>query len=188
MRCIFICGYRGSGKDTLCYKLIHGEGYDWLVYGENDTFDIKDNYIRFGFADILKKQVEEEYNIPHDIQDKESKQFNSLSARDVWINFVKNKLEGDINYFCKYLPNDNNYIVTDWRYLHELEYSLPKFKNINTIRVFRNCVEIPDNNIESEHNLDSCKTNFLLVDKEESFIDAIRLFPQYNQYKHIVTI
>lgn len=187
MEAFFICGYRHTGKDELCRKFLTGKGYNWIIFSQkykafNRTFD---NFGQFSFAHSLKKEVEEIHNIPSDTVDKNIRRFvvdgKTVSARDMWIKVAAERRSEDIDYFSRKLKPDNNYIITDWRYLNEIEFHKDNF-DITTIRVFRKDVEIPGKDVESEHCLDMKETDFLFVDSFESFYTCKSLLPQYNDY------
>ena len=91
--------------------------------------------------------------------------------------------------------NIKNIIITDWRYLNELEYMksiLNKNYKITTIRLFTKNVNnsIYKNELEKEveHLLDKEEPDYLLVPKKnrlEEIVEAIELFPQFGTYKWV---
>ncbi|CAH6421706.1 Hypothetical protein HVR_LOCUS1346, partial [uncultured virus] len=91
-------------------------------------------------------------------------------------------------------------VVTDWRYRNESRYLINKLSNyeipaeqrsnILTVRLYRSEVPEPDANIDSEHDLDSVCTDFLLLrdDVEGELEKAIEKFPQYSEFVPYDTI
>lgn len=194
---ILICGYRRTGKDTLCSTLINSYNeFKWRIYKHptnlSKTFN-SSTYRRTAFADALKIEVNEEYNIPLNIadSDKDTKQFVHhktgaiISARDAYIELGTLRKEHDKDYWCKKAFTDDNttFVVTDWRFYHELNYVNENFKDIITTRVYRSSVIEPPMNIESEHALDDYRTDFLLLpDSIDEFAKVVERFPQYVEY------
>jgi len=188
---ILICGYRRTGKDTL-YEILKGNNsFVWRVYSKN-VLNIYPKAIQKSFALELKRYVSKKYSIPEYIPDNEKdlKIYDGKSARDLYIFEGERKRSKNINYWCDRLnlDDDKDYVITDLRYRNEVNY----FKNKEhvTIRVFRSDVEIPDKDIDSEHDLDGFKTDYLLVTSKEEFKKCLEIFPQYSDYefKHMTNI
>jgi hypothetical protein len=164
---ILICGYKTTGKDSLFQKLIGNNTYNWFVYKRNEVPNlselIKDKKLsRYGFADELKKEV----GIFSE---------NKEEVRHLYIQYANERRSEDINYFCrkvyiKMLDDSDNdiFIITDFRFYNELYYMCARFSKCYTIRIFRKEVEIPDINIESEHQLDDLLTDYLLINDDIS--------------------
>ena len=198
-----VCGYKRTGKDCLLRMFNNELPFQWLVYGKNKQFQIhKSN--RVSFADNLKKEVNYIYKIqPTGDPDefKEKVVYGDKTYRDLLILHAEYRRNQDINYWVKNATNWNtinfgnttnlnntkildntntNIMITDWRYINEFEW-LKKYNPI-TIRVFRSKVPIPPNNVISEHQLDNVLTDFLLVPNQEDYINACKIFPQYNNF------
>lgn len=200
-----ICGYRRTGKDKL-YSILKGtdvsERFQWRVYKNPANILVinknlsSNKYARISFADKLKLEASEEYNIPKRIpdQDKDLKQFihpqtkELVSARDIYIEWGSIRRTQDIDYWCKEackgIDTKKMYLVTDWRFQNEAEFLCNNYQNSTTIRIYRSEVPEPDLNIESEHNLDNYCSDLLLLqdDNPEEFAKALKRFPQYILY------
>lgn len=190
----------------------------WQIYKNPNHQNISFNnekYQRIAFADTLKEEASEVYGIPKyiDDEDKDIKQFvhyktkELVSARDIYIEWGAYRKSQNINYWCQLALSsvplniqnfnikstnrgtyDVNYVITDFRFEHEADYSKSNYDNVITIRVYRSDVPIPDKNIDSEHNLDKYSTEFLLVTDDNEFKKALELFPQYTNYIKCETI
>lgn len=200
MRVILVCGYRRTGKDTLYHKLSHPNEtqlFNWQVYrpsNSSNNLNLDHSPVRLAFADILKEEASEKYQIPLVISDadKDIKQFihyqtgEMVSARDIYIEWGAIRRKEDPNYWCKVafesIDNESCVIVTDWRFENEIAYAQSKFDDVVTIRLYRSDIDEPDITIESEHNLDTYLTDLLLVKDEADFNVAIQKFPQYREY------
>lgn len=222
MEIILVCGYRRTGKDALCKILADDTTphFPWKVYTHpgllgqqlinktNNPMLVK----RVAFADALKKESSEEYNIPAFVSDddKEIKQFTHpktgelVSARDIYIEWGAIRREQNVDYWCEkalYEINYDNsvanvwldlgmtkiphcvYVVTDWRFPNEMHYfNKHSLHPVKTARVFRSEVPIPNMNIDSEHGLDNTTTDYLLVKDDNEFEKACKIFPQYRGY------
>lgn len=222
-----ICGYKGTGKDTL-YKYIrekrkdisHLYGIKTLSYAvlstKDNKFDLNKYYdtSRISFADLLKEEVIEIYSIPEIYNTDDSKDIpitefeidNELdtkmkgmdlespySFRDFCIYHAKIRRDEDSEYWIKKsLVNFTDYcnnMVTDFRYPNEEQY-LKSLEDVNviTIRVFRSCIEIPPQNMISEHQLDDFTTDYVLVPYKNTKHEIEKLkekFPQYADYEII---
>lgn len=167
---LMICGYRTTGKDSLFEKFIGKNDHKWFVYKKHSVpvlskiITQKEKITRYAFADELKKEV------GIITQDKDTIKYNNLSARDIYINYAKEKRSQDINYFCRkvYLKmiediDTNIFVITDFRYYNEHEYICGRYNKCFTIRVFRQDVVIPPEDVESEHQLDNFLTDYLLT-------------------------
>lgn len=202
---ILVCGYRRTGKDQLYDILARQsmpERFKWRVYKHpsciNETFDLSRTHVRIAFADVLKREASEQYKIPAVVSDaeKDIKQFNHyqtgemVSARDIYIEWGSIRRAQDPNYWCKVALNpirdlqDITAVITDWRFRNEARYTLNTFKRVTTVRVYRSDVPEPPADIESEHDLDAYKTDFLLIrdDKPDEFAKAVEHFPQYREH------
>ncbi len=179
---ILICGFRRSGKDhfgsLLCTPRTSNFSTPyWKLYGKYNSFKLIGlNPVRKAFADKLKEEVSENYNIPLTIPEqlKDAKIFERegeyFSSRDLYIEWSNYRRSQDPDYWIKkciedpLLNSGNNgstLIITDWRYYNEVNYlSL----------------------MHDEHQLDRTSTDFLAVTSEEEFILATRRFAQYEKY------
>lgn len=179
---VMICGYRRTGKDILCFNLREKREFRWRIYSKGLELIPDKNYKRFAFADKLKEEVALIYNIPINIADKDKIQFEDKSARDLYIEHGNYRKTTDPDCWCKQLT-ESNLIVTDWRFINEIDFVKNKFKNVVTARVYRSVVKIPPLNITSEHELDHVLTDFLVVpDDDSEFTFATKHFPQYAGY------
>lgn len=214
-----ICGYRRTGKDML-YSILsnsfhQSDRFKWRVYKQNTDLDscpqklnLLDKceknssmrYLRVAYADSLKAEASEIYNIPPIISDenKDVKQFthyntgNLVSARDIYIELGSLRRSQDIDYWCKLALKPHNChqeqpttcIITDWRFPSELIYAITDFCDVTTIRVYRSDIPEPPIDIESEHSLDNFCTYYLLLrdDLDGEFERAVERFPQYASY------
>lgn len=203
MKVILICGYRRTGKDTVCASLLHSDGkYRWRIYKHPSSihkyFDKSPNssYFRTAFADALKIEASAEYGIPITVNDadKDTKQFvhyktnETVSARDIYIEWGAFRRTQNIDYWCKMALDENcakggNCVVTDWRFCNESRYANDNF-DVTTVRVYRSEVPEPAIDIQSEHDLDDYCTDFLLISDgvEGEFEKAVQRFPQYKDY------
>jgi hypothetical protein len=207
MKVSLICGYQKTGKDAL-FKLLNSEQnmedldfyhFKWRVYinSLNNSKPLNclcGNVVRRSFADELKKEILEIYQIPIvPDNEKDIKQFKHyitgeiISLRDACIEWGAFRRTQNINYWAEKalsnLLNDNVYIVTDWRFLNEKQYAITNF-DVETIRIYRSNVPIPNINIDSEHQLDTQLTDFLLIPDDVSgeFERCLKIFPQYASY------
>lgn len=177
-----ICGYKRTGKDILFSNLIGKGEFKWRVYSRGLKLVPDENYKRFAFADKLKEEVTLVYGIPENIADKDKIQFGDKSARNLYIEWANYRKTTDSDYWCKQLVS-SNLIVTDWRFINELDFVKNKFNKIVTVRVYRSIIPIPSKEIKSEHELDSILTDFLIVcDDDFEFEQAVKYFPQYFEY------
>ena len=195
---ILLCGYKRTGKDRLFTILSStNTGFKWHIYKHSSNMSIfpsKDtSYRRTAFADALKQEVYEEYDISPDVPDteKEIKQFihhktgTLISSRDANIEWASIRRHQDPDNWCKkafLFFNREIWIVSDWSFPNEEIYVKTTFSNVLTIRLYRSDVPEPDINIESEHALDQHLTDFLLIPEYEEFNIAIQRFPQYIDY------
>lgn len=197
-----ICGYKRTGKDSL-YQLLSGLSPNkWTghaVYRHPDSqpwvqsYTKNMKYTRKAFADELKSEVSEIYYIPRGIPDeeKEYKQFihyqtgDMVSARDIYIEWGTIRRAENPDYWCSKvlstMKEDEVTTITDWRFYNELKIMQNSQWKTKTIRVFRRDVIIPNISLQSEHELDNYKTDYLIIPQEQ-FKAAVKQFPQYSIY------
>jgi hypothetical protein len=194
MAVVLLCGYRGTGKDTLFTEWEQGR-FPWKVYrsrlSEQLGFPIPLAPVRVAFADPLKQEVAEQYGVPIDAPKEEKLWRNEagelVSARDLYIAWGAYRRSQDPNYWCKkgaelVMKAPGTAVVTDWRFVNEGMYFDERFPDLITVRLFRSAVPIPPEDIESEHQLDGATTDYLLVTSQEDFAAAVEQFPQYRDY------
>ena len=191
-----LIGYKRTGKDTLV-KILNREISDfknWIIFSGGDKFPHYDQWIRLASADSLKNEICKLHSIEYNENNKDKKiiKINSelYSFRDLCINYAKNnedKLKWVKN-VCSIVDCNRSYIITDLRFYHELNY-LKSFCNQNNIefktaRLYDS--DIIDNNLsnQSEHELDSEKTDYLLLRKRSE----LSFFEQYYDFGEIGTI
>lgn len=73
-------------------------------------------------------------------------------------------------------------VCTDWRFINELKSAIDAGMSITTVRLYRSIVPVPPENIESEHDLDSIDTDYLLVPDKHNFKEACKNWEFYSGY------
>lgn len=213
MQPAMLCGYRRTGKDSLAQILNNdypgGDArFHWRVYRRPDSKASLPGSVHYqgcAFAYILKQESAAEYNIPLVVADSEKDvpQFThyrtgeTVSARDIYIEWGAIRREQDPNYWCKKVCEtftDSEkvcYIVTDWRFRNEIEYVKSVTGGVTSLRIYRSEVPVPPLNIPSEHDLDGYATDLVLLrddDHAAEFERALTLFPQYGEYVPTETV
>lgn len=211
MHLLLVCGFRRTGKDALVQKLNNtlDGAFDWQVYQpRGSNIQMPHNVVRRGFADLLKQEVADIYNIPAVISDddKDSKVYTHyqtgeiVSARDIYIEWGTFRRAQDPNYWCgkvlEHLTPEITTVVTDWRFQNEIVYAQNNIQRILfgnngeqsncravcTLRVYRSEIPEPDMSVTSEHDLDDYPTDILLVKDVDDFQLAVKRFGQYKDY------
>ena len=206
---ILICGFRRSGKDHFGSLLYNSRTHDvvktgqspsWKLYGKRDIkLQLGQNPIRKAFADKLKEEVSEKYDIPLVIPEqlKDEKIFERegeyFSSRDFCVEWAGYRRSQDPEYWIKKCmedptlnsgQNSHTLVITDWRYHNESNY-LSLMRPAVTVRVYRSCVPEPPLLSHEEHQLDNVLTDYLAVTSEEEFIRATIRFSQYVNYAFV---
>ena len=95
---IMVCGFKGTGKDTFYGNYINKKNY--AVYSINSRcLLLESSYVRIGFADNVKKEVNDIYDLSD--PNKDDIIFENVTYRDLLIAHAKNKKKKDINYWVK---------------------------------------------------------------------------------------
>jgi len=194
-----VCGYRGTGKDSLYKQFNHNQPWGWLVLADPNitTPFIVESITRIGLADQLKKDVLQQLDLPLDFDidaHKDTLVIQGKLLRSHFIDHGADMRNVDQNYWCIQAFDRRNlsypHMVTDWRFPNELRYveallASQRMQPPTTIRVFRKKVPIPAANIESEHSLDAVMTNFVLISNIEDYSALLERFPQYRNHKFV---
>lgn len=201
---LLISGGRGHGKDTF-YNDLLCNNRRWIIYTENEIFDIKSlkNIQRLSFAKLLKEsvwfdltnnQLDEKIidkyknikliDLPN-IKKDEYSNFLQMSFREYIIKIAMEKRAIDKDYWVKSAMKNyknGNLAITDFRFENEYEYIKKNYDvNVLTIRVYRSNIQLSDD--ISESSLNNFKTDYLVLSKDEDFIDFISKFNQYKNYR-----
>lgn len=194
---VAIIGYRRTGKDTL-FKILNKEieNYEkWSLYSELECekhYIFDKQYNRIALAESLKERICKLNSIKYIEEEKDLKNIeidNILySFRDLCIQYANsNDPLIWIKKVLKIIQKDNkNYMITDLRLLHELKM-LEDLENFVSIRIFDGLKEIPCENIKSEHELDSYRTDFLLL-RNTNLQNFLVLFPQYSNFNNCMKL
>jgi hypothetical protein len=173
----------------------------------NSVEEPKPQVTRVAFADILKREVHRTLNLAEHQRDptwleanKDTVLFEGKTLRQHYIDTAMAKREIDPIYWARAAmkeltltqttEEEQVFVITDWRFPNEAEYinhvaSRNGF-GVITLRLFRPEVPIPPIDEISERALDSTSTYLLLVPSErasDSFNEAVKLWPQYANYK-----
>jgi hypothetical protein len=162
MKVIMICGYRTSGKDTFYSSISGFNSLKWDIIPGN-LFPLNKKYKRIALADMLKNEIN---YIEDGNKDKKTIIENGelISPRDLCIKRGYLRRKQDPDYWCKLVINDLDKecynVITDWRYPNEYLF-FNRIADVITVRVKR-IVEIPPEDVESEHSLDDFVTDFIV--------------------------
>ena len=205
-----ICGYRGTGKDTL---------YKWFCSDKTSQLwrrlsfknipseqlidsDCVNKTVKIGLADAVKRDVLAALQLPlfnheaykdkslQNIEDALKVQLDpsidkTKTLRDLYISVGTTQKSKNINYWCEkaYLETEHEEIVciTDWRFKHEYDYFKEK-GTVITVRVFRKDVLVPPEDVESEHSLDGFKTDLVYVPCIDFEQEKLELEKMFPQY------
>lgn len=206
---VLITGYKRSGKDYLCDYLTGKDTPNrrpWYVFSNDCSCNFRGHGIlvpnttnkRFAFADALKEEVSEMYNIdptndktkdlpiegstvtPRDLYISHAAKMRSVN-QDYWVDKTIEKIRGSSKF------NYETPIITDFRYPNEYHKIGSLGNEVVTIRVFNSKVEVPSLDIASEHQLDNWATDYILTDTD-NLASALRHFPQYQCYSYVCKI
>lgn len=167
---ILLSGYLQSGKDTVGNYLV-------------EHF----NYTRFAFADILKDQVSEIYNIERsslDTSKGKAKMYDKTrTVRQVMIDHGTEKRSQDISYWSRQIYNkiiksdSMFFVITDWRYIDEF-----KVFDKNNLRI--ECWRI--NRWETPPLLDSSETALDAFVFNEVFQNKSNYTKLYSEISNVI--
>lgn len=195
---IILNGYPNIVAEKLPTKKTIAKMFCISSDGLSPVIKVEKGYERRSFAQSLKLLAADIYNIPQFVSDEEkdipkflhpvTKQI--VSARDIYIELGSEKRREDKNFWCKQVLSGelkNSIIITDWRFMNEYTYAKEfcdsRGYDLVTIRVFNVDAPIPDRSIETEHDLDEFKTDFVAFSfhKNIDVLDKLtKMFPQYK--------
>jgi hypothetical protein len=191
---LLLCGYRGTGKDTFVNDLLYRKE-NWCVYSKNHAIhdEIYKPRSRLGLADSVKKEIAKLCGLPISVSQidnlKDVMMISGRKLRDYLIEQTGRKALEKKFYWeeeaMKEVQEDDDYVVSDFRYKRTLEF----FKDqCQTARLFRMEVKIPEKKEKTEHILDDLETDYLLLpveNHEEQFKKCCEVMKQFNDYKLI---
>lgn len=203
-RALFICGYRRTGKDTLATDISEDRiTHRWRGYVRADGKfrNIYSDFLRAdvaAFHDPLWKFVRNLLGLPRDFdyegrKDEPRPDDFGRTIRDYMIAVGSAGRTIDRAYWVKqafarfcvpeFLDRDATVVVCpDHRFRAEYEAAVSLGLEIVTLRVYRSAVPVPPPDVESEHDLDDFQTDYLLVESEEEFVSATKVWPMYEGY------
>lgn len=199
---VLVTGYRRMGKD---YIVKHGfNNYRLFVNPKrlNTPIPSLTKLRTMKFATPLRSLLSPDgYFVPEGINTgeyeyrKDDPDFLPYDAtiRKFFIEISRATRLVDQNFFAKRLEmdlNDTPTVITDWRYPNEYNY-LNQHNKVVTIRVHREYdhhgkkMDIPNEEDDSEHSLDTFKTDFVAVPikySSENCEGLVRRFPWSKSY------
>lgn len=158
----------------------------------------KESIYRLAFADKLKEDVHQRLGLvsAQSMRPNAKDVFvvDGLTLRQHYIKRAKEVRDSDPTFYARMawetrqqiLQDDPEavFIVTDHRYANEV----PTW-DVVSIRLFRSAVPVPAADNESERSLDTHTSDLLLVpDDKVEWKQAIKQFPQYRHYTHLVSL
>jgi hypothetical protein len=196
---LLLCGYRGTGKDTFVDELLFRQE-NWAIYGKEEGVNYEEVYrirSKLGLADSVKKQVAQQLGLPLSIsQIDKLKDVMVISGKKLreWINEYTTKKAMEDKFYWENMAmklidedkDDNEYVISDFRYRRTYDFFSDNKGGVITARLFRSDNTVPDKKEKTEHILDDFITDFLLVpnvNTEEHFNKCIQILPQYNDFK-----
>jgi hypothetical protein len=200
---LLISGFKYAGKD---YIVSHGyASYVILRHPRRTQLNLPDpvNLTRMKFATPLRSLLSPDgYFTPDGISsvefehNKDNQCFLPYDGtmRKLFIEIARATRLVDPTFFAKRLDmelaNTDNVVITDWRYPNEHDY-LHQHNNITTLRVHREYdhhgkkLNMPSEQDDSEHSLDSFKTDFIALPVkyyQDNYNGLIRRFPWASKY------
>lgn len=173
MRIIALCGYMGSGKDTVAEILVS-----------------KYRYRRLAFADVLKNMCALKHGLcrwyfdDRNIKELPLLYHDGKSPRDLCIELAQEEREKDpdvfVNQVISYIMNnpDNDYVISDCRFPNELE-GLVKCNKIDIWYIHR--FDDPPSTHFSETSLSS-KDSDIFIDNTKDILHLESQIEMYIKY------
>ena len=160
---ILLCGWKGSGKDTIANYLTK-----------------KHNYKRFAFADSLKDEISNDYNIKRELFDcrksKEKKIFipklnDYFSPRELCITIGQERKKFDEYYWVNKVVKDINCsknvkcVISDCRF--PIELNRFKLSNFNCISIWVNRFDKNNSSDITETSLSYTNCDYFINNKND---------------------
>lgn len=146
---ILICGKAGAGKNTV------GDVISRITHGT-----------QYAFADCVK-DIAREMGWDDEKDEKGRRLLQEIGTagrnyyKDVWVDKVISKIHFQSSFISPVT------IITDWRYINEVEKIKKAFPDVITIRVIGREYDLGVNaDHESEHGLDGVMTDYVLSNDE----------------------
>lgn len=189
--CLFICGYKRTGKDTLATCLNEGHTQSYLFYvrpGLRWSPDMYKGIPRRAFAEAVKNEVSSLLGRPFPDDSRKDEicpEYYPFTYRGLCIAVAeRRKREVGSHYWAEQLHKNYNspLIISDWRFKAEYDY-MKTVSSLRTLRIYRSKVEVPKASEVTEHELDDVITDVLVVTSREDYTKACKLFPGYSTYE-----
>lgn len=208
---MLIAGYRRTGKDTFGLGLSKGSfEHKWMVFSENPNgffidnelvqhkkiFSLFKDAVRVAFADELRRILLVDLSLGNNYNFEVNKDTAIVKGKLIRQHLIDVGTLGrmmDAECWSKktlvphfYIGNISSprkpVICTDWRFINENISATQANVSTITLRLYRSTIPIPALGIESEHNLDSCKTMYLITPDYHHFNEAIKMWSFYSNY------
>ena len=173
---VLLAGYRQHGKDTF-FRHIAGQE-DTYTYATRTSdgapFVFPSlNYVRVGFADVLKRECADILGTTADEVERTKDEPLTVSysfkctlpsndpptVRDMLIDHAAYCRALDPDHYarrvCDALSDEHVTVITDFRYPNEYDYALSTGRRVFTARLRREGASVPPMSVRSEHQLDN---------------------------------
>lgn len=159
---IMLSGWSGSGKDAAASLLVE-----------------EMRFIRLAFADMLKRAVSQESDVPlsyfHDrlLKDAPLSRYESLTPRDLLLAHAIKARATDPDIYsrilCSNIQPGGRYVISDWRYKREYEF-IARELNATVVRVRITRPGVIPSADHTEHDLNGDTFDFV-IDNSGSISD-----------------
>lgn len=202
---VLVSGWKTSGKDTVCMSLQSGTfKHEWCVFvpQEAGTGNTKDfEWLEANalcapierFAKTIRVLLATRFKLPADYDwdaKKDVDVFDGKLLREHMKELGSYGRTIEPGYWAKMLlkqykhtnKNIKVVLVADNRFLDEID-ACKRVTEVYTVRVFREDVPVPPLTDRTEHGLDNCLADFLLVPTMQQFQKLCQILPGYSKYQ-----
>jgi hypothetical protein len=179
MHLILLCGYKQCGKDTFAKYLEDKYAYKHMKISTQlkDTLKILFKFSELQLEGSLKDTIDERWNVtPRDAMIFVGTNMFQYKLKELIPNINRNFWVSNLINEIKEMPSDQNIVISDLRFLHELNYikTIPNVK-ITIFKIINPNNKLFYDKVSYESETEHLKFNFDMIVNNDTNIEELHI-------------